>query len=907
MRILTARLPTGRPLPDGDWERHHRVVLSVLILLALAVPAYSAAEGHSPAHVAGHVAPLVALALVASRRALSRAWRGAAAALGLMTASALVVHLAHGATEAHFTFFALLPLAAVYAGWTPFLLAIGYVAVHHLVLGSLAPGQVFDHDGPVFGMALLHAGFVLVESVACLVAWRLSEDRREQVERLVGERTAVLRRQRDELARLAQVVDSTHDAVITTTAGARIATWNGGAERLYGYTAAEAIGCPVTMLSAALGEGPSRSFESRQLRKDGSELDVSVTVSTLRDAAGVTTGTVAIARDVSERRQIESAARESARKLESQAAELTRLALHDPLTGLANRALLHDRLEHALSARSSGTTAVLLLDLDEFKTVNDVSGHAVGDGVLVEAARRLRACVRPGDTVARLGGDEFVVVLQDAGDVEGAAGAAARILTAIGEPMAIGDERFAVEASVGITLTDPDAPRDAVELLRDADTAMYAAKSAGKGRCKLFEPDMHDKLVAHTELVRDMRTAVTDGQLCLLYQPQVDLRSGRMTGVEALVRWQHPAHGLLTPDRFIPAAESSRAIIAIDDWVLGEACRQLQAWDDAGLPPLAMAVNVSAHRLVSGDLAAAIGAVTRETGIDPARLEVEITETVAVYHEADAVATIARVRALGAQVAIDDFGMGHSALSRLQNFPVDRVKIDRSFVTPLTQGAAHGSIADAMLVLARSLGLGVVAEGVETEEHLQALHSLGCAAAQGYLFSRPAPPAEIERLASSGGTLAPPCGSPAGPSSPAGERLTRNLLAELQRLTGLESTYLSRIDSREALQHITHARNTGALEIPKGLAVAWADTVCRRALEQGVSYTDDVAGTFPDSTAARDLGLQTYVSVPLRASDGALEGMLCGVSSLRVPLGPETVQVMERYAQLIGEQTADLA
>jgi len=920
-----AMLPSGGTLPDRDWERHHRVVLCLLLALSLVVPAYSALRGYSASHLAVHAAPLVLLTLLAAWHALSRTARAAAAALGLMTASALVVHASRGATEAHFMFFALLPLATVYAGWTPFLLAVGYVAVHHFVVGSLVPGVVFDHAQPVLGTALVHAGFVLAESLACLTAWRLAEHRREHVERSVAERTAELRQQRNELARLALVVESTDDAVITMTTDAVIVTWNRGAERLYGYTAEEAVGQHASMLihpegrqpfatsSAALAHGPSVNVEGDHVCKDGSRLDASVTVSNLRDAAGRVTGSVAIARDVSERKRAESEARETARTLEAQAEELTRLALHDPLTGLANRALLHDRLEHALATRPPGRMAVLVLDLDDFKSVNDVAGHAVGDGVLVEAARRLQTCVRPGDTVARLGGDEFVVVVDDVAEVGGAASVAGRILAAMAEPMRVGDERFVIDASIGVTLADDPPGRGPVELLRDADIAMYAAKAGGRGRCQLFEADMHHKIVAHTELVRDLRTAVTEGQLRLLYQPQVDLVSGQMTGVEALVRWQHPDRGLLTPDRFIPAAESSRMILPVDDWVLHEACTQVRAWDDAGLRPLDVAVNVSAHRLVTGDLAGTIATLTRQAGIDPARLEIEITETVAVHHEADAIATITRVRALGVQVAIDDFGMGHSALSRLQNFPVDRVKIDRSFVAPLTEDAAQGSIADAMIVLGRSLGLRVVAEGVESEEHLRALRALGCPGAQGYLFGKPAPPQEIERLATSGAALTPPL----DPSAPravepesaalAAERLTRNLLAELQRLTGLESTYLSRIDTREALQHITHARNAGSIDIPEGLTVDWAESVCRRALEQGVAYTDDVSSTFPDSTAGQDLGLQTYISVPVRTRGGELEGMLCGASSLQVPLGPVAVRVMEHYARLIGERTAGVA
>ncbi|MDQ3632018.1 MAG: EAL domain-containing protein [Actinomycetota bacterium] len=917
-----AALPSGAELPDEAWERHHALVLRVLVALSIGVVVYAAARGYGAAHVVGHAAPLALLTLAAHLTALTRGWRAAAAAMGLMTASALVVHASHGATEAHFMFFALLPLAAVYAAWTPFLLAVGYVAVHHFGLGYLVPGSVFDQPGSIAGMAALHAAFILGESLACLVAWRLFEDRRELVERLVEDRTVDLREQRDALARLAAVVESTDDAVFTTTSDGVILSWNPGAERLYGYTGAEAVGEHITMIVAperakffastikALAATSSQHVENVHVRKDGSRFAALLTISNILDERGAVTAAVGIARDISERKRIEAEAVATARKLAGQAAELSRLAWHDPLTGLANRVLMRDRLEHAL-APGGARSAVLLFDLDEFKAVNDVFGHAVGDAVLVEVARRLAACVCPADTVARLGGDEFVVLLPDVEGSDGVVAVANRILAALNEPIDIADQHFLVNASIGIILSDGTLDRGPTEMLRDADIAMYAAKRAGKGRYQLFEADMYAELVAHNELIRDLRSAVAGGQLRLLYQPQVDLPSGRMSSVEALVRWQHPTRGLLTPDRFISLAESTGMIGHIDDWVLVEACRQLREWDDAGLPPLNMAVNVSAHRLVAGDLAATIETVLGETAIASERLEIELTETVAVEHDAVAVQALTRVRKLGVRVAIDDFGMGHSALSRLQTFPVDRLKIDRSFIAPLTQGAERGSLADAMIAIGRSLGLDVVAEGVETREHLRALRTLGCGSAQGYLFSKPVAAREIERLMRGHLVLAPPDEDSetlvaliVDSSSRMRERQTRNLLAELERVTGLETTYVTRIDPSQALQQITHARNTGLIEVPESLTVDWSDTICHRALERGITYTDDVPSTFPDSSAAAALGLQTYISVPLRGAGGEIEGTLCGASSRRVSLGPEAVQLMEHFADLITREVA---
>ena len=638
-------LPDGRALPTEEWARHHLFVLRTLAALAVALMGYAILRGADPLHAALHVVPLVAFAGVAQIPTLPRTGRAAAASAGLMTAAALAVHISGGKTEAHFLFFALLPLAALYAARAPFLLAVGFVAVHHFVIGTLTPHAVFEHADSVLGMAALHAAFVLIESWACLVAWRRFEDRREVVEKLVLERTAELQR-------------------------------------------------------------------------------------------------------------TQAAAVDAARQLEEQAAELARLALHDPLTGLANRSLMQDRLEHALASRRAWRHAVLAIDLDDFKAVNDVFGHGAGDALLTEIARRLESSVRPADTVARMGGDEFVVLMEDVEDVDGAVTVAERLLEALRLPVQWGSERFQVGGSVGITLTDPTDPRGPRELLRDADIAMYVAKTTGKNGHRVFERGMRDRVVAHEELVRDLRQAVVNGELRVHYQPQVDLLTGEFTGVEALARWQHRDRGLVSPEEFIPVAEATGMIGAIDDWVLGQACGQLRAWDDAGIQPLRMAVNVSAHRLASGNLAGTIAACAEGAGVDPRRLEIEVTESVAVGPGTDASDSIRDVRALGVHVAIDDFGMGHSSLSRLQDFPLDRLKIDRSFVTALAPGNSQGSLADAMITIGNSLGLEVVAEGVEEVDQLTALQALGCTAAQGFLFGRPVPADEIERLARAGRPLA---------------------------------------------------------------------------------------------------------------------------------------------------------
>ncbi|MGY1697193.1 putative bifunctional diguanylate cyclase/phosphodiesterase [Geodermatophilus sp. SYSU D00814] len=750
-------LPRGRTMPPEQWSAHHAFVLRTLAVLVAAVPAYALLRGHDVVSAALHTAPLALLALLAWAPGVGRDARAAAAALALMTTAALGVQLSHGATEAHFLFFALLPLAALYAARAPFLLAIAFVGVHHFLIGTLVPHAVFEHDVAPLPMACLHAAFVLLESWACLVAWRRFDDRREIVEALVAERTAELAAQRDELAGLAAVVQSTDDAVVTATPDGRITSWNPGAERLYGWPAAEVLGRHVSLvgtgqeLPADLTTMPTGTMERRQRRRDGSEVDALVTLSVVRGQDGTATGVAAIVRDITGRKRSEAQAHATARQLEQQAGELARMALHDPLTGLANRALMQDRLEHALADRRVRRHAVLLLDLDDFKAVNDVCGHEAGDAVLTAVARRLESSVRPADTVARLGGDEFVVLMEDVEGRRDVVTVAERLLRALREPVAWGEERFTVGGSVGVTLTDAGDRRGMDDLLRDADLAMYVAKSGGKNRVRVFERGMREEVAAQDELVRDLRRAVDGGELRLLYQPQVDLRTGAVTGVEALVRWQSPGRGLVEPAGFVPVAEATGIVDAIDDWVIAEACTQLRSWDAAGLPELRMAVNVSPRRLATGDLAVSLAAAARAAGVDPGRLEIEVPEAVAAGP--DAAAGIREVRALGVHVAIDDFGTGSSSLARLRELPLDRLKIDPSSVALLGDGAAAGSLARAVVALGDSLGLEVVAEGVEQPGQLAALRALGCDAAQGHLLGSPVPAAAVARLVGSGRPL----------------------------------------------------------------------------------------------------------------------------------------------------------
>lgn len=603
-----------------------------------------------------------------------------------------------------------------------------------------------------------------------------------------------------------------------------------------------------------------------------------------------------------------------------------RASLTDPLTGLGNRRLLLDRLEHALgrSERSGAPITVIFLDLDDFKTINDAHGHEFGDRVLIAVAERLHTSLRRGDavsrgavqadhareTVGRLGGDEFIVVREGLEEVQDAQRLAARILEEMRAPLCIDQKVVELDVSIGMTIADAGEDRTPSDLLRDGDTAMYAAKRSGKGRYEVFTDRMRADTVGRSGLLSDLRHAVERSELHLVYQPQVDLSSARMTGVEALVRWNHPTRGAMRPDEFIPLAESSGIIVTLDNWVLRTACEQIKAWDDAGLPPLRMAVNVSARGLVTGDFASVVAATLEATGASAGRLEIEVTETAAVEEESAAVNAIDRVRRLGVQVAIDDFGMGHSALSRLHSFPVDRLKIDKYFIAALSKRSAPGSIADSMVAMAHHLGLEVVAEGVETEAQLRGLRSLGCDSGQGYLFSRPVQAAEIAELARTQTPLAAPANDEIAAldahetTGPDQDRVVHTLLGELQRLTGLETTYLTSIDWSGHQQRIMYSRNTAALEIPQNLTFDWSRTVCRQSLERGLPYTTNVPVDFPDSQAADDLGLQTYVSVATRDNDGQIVGTLCGASTRRVPLNTDALQVLELFGQIISRSLA---
>ncbi|PTD97826.1 hypothetical protein C8261_02285 [Pseudothauera lacus] len=422
------------------------------------------------------------------------------------------------------------------------------------------------------------------------------------------------------------------------------------------------------------------------------------------------------------------------------AAEIEHLAHHDMLTGLANRLWLDARLEQSLadSRRNHHGLAVLFLDLDRFKHINDSLGHHVGDALLVDVANRLRGNVREVDIVARQGGDEFVVVVQAIGGSSDAAHVAVKILEALSAPYLIGGSELHTTPSIGIALF-PEDGEDAATLLRNADTAMYHAKALGRANYQFYAEEMNLSATARLDLERKLRRALQLEQFELWYQPQIEAASGQVCGVEALIRWRHPDDGLISPARFIPLAEETGLIVELGYWVLRAACRQARHWRDAGLPALRMSVNLSTRQLMHRGLAEGVSSALAAADIPAGLLELEITESAVMEEPENAIAVLANLKRLGVNLAIDDFGTGYSSLSYLKLFPLDRLKIDRSFVSDIEHDANDAAIVTAAVSLAHNLGLSVVAEGVETAVQVARLAELGCDELQGYHFSRPLP------------------------------------------------------------------------------------------------------------------------------------------------------------------------
>lgn len=491
----------------------------------------------------------------------------------------------------------------------------------------------------------------------------------------------------------------------------------------------------VAMEILAHLEGLTAHFESehRILHADGGYRHVLCRGLAVRDAFDRAYRFAGSQTDVTLRKQAES--------------QLIHDAFHDALTGLPNRALFLDRLGRALerARRRGGCFAVLLLDLDRFKLVTDSLGHSVGDRLLTVVAARIAGCLRPEDSVARLGGDEFAVLIEDIADASDATRVANRLDEALRLPLDVGGQEVFSSVSVGIAVSEPGYERPE-ELLRDADTALYRAKAQGGGRCAVFDPVMHQRAVARLQLETDLRRAVERQEFRVAYQPIVSLRSGALAGFEALLRWQHPARGAVAPQEFVPVAEETGLIVPLGLWVLRAACRQGRQWQERFGNALTISVNLSGRQLMQPDLFEQVAAILDDSGLDGKLLKLEVTETVIVDNAEAASATLARLKGLGVDVSVDDFGTGHSCLSLLHQFPIDTLKADRSFVGRIGVEGDGDETLRTIITLARNLRMQVVAEGVETPEQLAALRRLDCPFGQGHLFSQALEAEAAERL-----------------------------------------------------------------------------------------------------------------------------------------------------------------
>ena len=861
-------LPEGSMLPEDVWVRRHRGVLTLLWLHVPALFLFALLRGQTVGHSLFEGSTVAAFAVAAIACRSQRRTSTVMASLGLLTSSAVLVHLSGGLIEMHFHYFVIVGVVALYQDWRPFLVAIAYVVLQHGVAGVIDPSIVYDHAGAIqhpWRYAGLHGLFVLGMSGTGLVSWRLNEmllrataDREERL----SEAQALARlgsweldlatgRQEwsDEMYRLfgvdrtaaaatgASILDRIHpddqDALARLRSGFSSGTpsamdfrillpdgsvrwvhargavreWRDGKPAVMSGTVqditdrkrAEAeIHDGLSLLNATLNatadgilvvdrQGQIRSFNRQFVEMwnipesilatgdDGAALqfvqsqlkDPDVFLAKVQDlyaqpevnshdliefrdgrtverssqpqwVDGVPVGRVWSFNDITERVRLEQ--------------ELAHQAFHDSLTGLANQALFADRVTHALTRASRRQTelAVLFVDLDDFKTVNDSLGHTAGDSLLMAVAERLRDCLRATDTAARLGGDEFALLVEDLRSEAEATALADRLLAALHAPFMIAGREIVVGASIGIAFDEVHITTG--QLLRNADIAMYTAKRAGKRSYAIFEAKMHVAAVDRLEIEADLRRALDQQELTLQYQPIVALNDNRIVGVEALVRWRHPTRGLLAPNVFIPIAEETGLICELGRQVLVEACLQAKRWQRLRPqdPPLSVSVNLSPRQLQSDELLGHIVEALAVSGLAPSCLTLEITEGAMMQDSEAAITRLIGLKELGVQVALDDFGTGYSSLGYLQRLPIDVLKIDRAFIGTLESDDKKSSLAQAIVSLAQTMDLVAVAEGVETSSQAEMLGRFGCDLAQGFYLARPMDPEAVDGVLCAG-------------------------------------------------------------------------------------------------------------------------------------------------------------
>ncbi|RQH04990.1 putative bifunctional diguanylate cyclase/phosphodiesterase [Paraburkholderia dinghuensis] len=644
-----------------------------------------------------------------------------------MVFSALIMHFGGGAGEAHFPFFIFTSFLLYYRSWRPIGLACAVILAHHLGFFALQSVNV-----PVVVFHSVDGRTLLVHLAAgvgqcALLGYIASKMEKSDLALMQSTATQKL---------AAKVFHKTIEGIVVTDAHGCIESVNPAFTQITGYSEEEVIGkTPRVWKSNHHDAGFYQEMwrviehtgqwagEVWNRRKSGEVYLQEQTIQRIESEDGVDRY-VAVFNDITEQRRKDE--------------HIEYLAFHDSLTSLANRSMLADRLKQAISlADGSGSElAVVFVDLDNFKHVNDTFGHDKGDDLLKVVAARLQTVVRQTDTVARLGGDEFVLVLQPCGRPEEIAATAERVINQIAAPIDLSGLSLRVGASIGIAVYPGDGV-DVASLMKGADTAMYDAKAAGKGTYRFFSAELAGRAQARLRLEMDLRKAIEQREFELHYQPKICLQLNSPCGAEALIRWRHPLRGLVPPMEFIPVAEETGLIEPIGDWVLEEACRQLSLWKASGTGLDSLAVNVSALQLQRGTLAKKIRELLVRYRLPGEALEIELTESAVMRNPDQAIETMSAIRSLGVRIAVDDFGTGHSSLAYLKRLPLDTLKIDRSFVKEAHHDEESAVICSAILGLARSLNLDVVAEGVETSEQLAFLRKQGCTMAQGYYFSRP--------------------------------------------------------------------------------------------------------------------------------------------------------------------------
>ena len=609
------------------------------------------------------------------------------------------------------------------------------------IIGS---GQyVDDIDRAVWTMASRQLTIigVTILMLGGLIFWVI-----RRVESALTRYAAALARSNAELRQAATVFENTQEGIMICDAAQRVTAVNAAFIRITGYASNESVGRTPQMLRSDRHDADFHAALAQALevdghwqgeiwnrRKNGEEFPGWASINAIRNESGGISHYAEVFSDIT--------------ALKESAARLHQLAHHDPLTGLPNRLLLDARTEHALTraARHGHQVAVMFIDLDRFKNVNDTLGHPAGDLLLQQVARRISGCVREQDTVSRLGGDEFTVLLEDV-DEPGAVGTVARkILGVLSEKIDLFGHGVYISGSIGISLY-PDDGTDATTLFKHADSALYRAKEQGRDNYQFYTVELTTQAEVRLEIENDLREALIAQQFELYYQPQVDLRSGRINGMEALLRWHHPHRGLILPADFIPLAEETGIIVPLGAWVLATACTQARSWLDSGIEMVPISVNLSPRQFRQPDLVGMITQTLAASGLPASYLELEITEGLAMYNVEESIDVLHHLKELGVQIAIDDFGTGYSSLSYLKRFPIDRIKIDLSFVQNITTNPDDAAISEAIITMSHSLSRKVIAEGVETAAQREFLAARRCDEMQGYHYSRPASALDMERM-----------------------------------------------------------------------------------------------------------------------------------------------------------------